>query len=34
MGEYKRSLSEKFQKGHELEESILEQFGEFSYETD
>ena len=27
MNEYRRSLSEKFQKGHELEKSILEQIG-------
>ena len=32
MNEYKTSLEEKFQKGHELEQSILEQLGEIRYE--
>ena len=32
MDEYKNSLSEKFQKGHKLENSILEQIGGLKYE--
>lgn len=32
MNEYKTSLNEKFQKGHELEKSILEQLGRLKYE--
>ena len=32
MDEYKKSLSEKFQKGHELEASILEQLGGLKHE--
>ena len=32
MNEYKASLTEKFQKGHELEERILEQIGGLKYE--
>ena len=32
MNEYKTSLAEKFQKGHELEESIMEQLGGLIYE--
>lgn len=32
MDEYKASLTEMFQKGHELEESILEQIGGLKYE--
>lgn len=33
MNEYKASLAEKFQKGHELEESIMEQLGGLNYES-
>ena len=32
MNEYKTSLAEKFRKGHELEQSIMEQLGELEYE--
>ena len=32
MNEYKTSLAEKFQKGHELEQSIMEQLGGLKYE--
>ena len=32
MTEYKTSLTEKFQKGHELEQSIMEQLGRLFYE--
>lgn len=32
MKAYKEGLAEKFQKGHELEESIMEQLGEYLYE--
>lgn len=32
MAEYKQSLTEKFEKGHELEKSILKQIGGYKYE--
>ena len=32
MDEYKSSLNEKFQKGHDLEANILEQIGRLKYE--
>ncbi len=34
MNEYKSSLAEKFQKGHELEQSIMEQLGGLKYGDD
>ena len=32
MNAYKTSLADKFQKGHELEQSIMEQFGGLKYD--